>query len=436
MLERLLPLLPLTAQVNAAGHLSIGGCDMVKLVGQFGTPLYVFDELTLREMCRTFRREFQARHQETLVIYACKAYIGLALASLVDQEGLGADVVSGGELAFLAAVDFPPGKIYFHGNNKSPQELREALEYGVGRVVVDNFYELELLSRLAQEMGRRQPVLLRLSPGIDPHTHVKTTTGTVDSKFGFPIVTGQAAEAVDRALASPYLELVGLHFHLGSPIFQVEPYQEAIEVVVEFAARTPGLSLLELGVGGGFAVRYLPEDEPPSVATYAEAIVRTLQDACRRHHLPLPRLVVEPGRAIVARAGIALYTVGSWKEIPGIRRYVAVDGGMGDNIRPALYGSRYCALLANRPLDPPTGPVTVVGKFCESGDVLMWDVPLPAVGPGDILAVPVAGAYALAMASNYNASLRPAVVMVRDGQARLVRRRETYDDLLRCEVWP
>jgi diaminopimelate decarboxylase len=209
-----------------------------------------------------------------------------------------------------------------------------------------------------------------------------------------------------------------------------------MEVVVEFAARTPGLSLRELGVGGGFAVRYLPEDEPPSVAVYAQAIVGSLQDACHRRHLSLPRLVVEPGRAIVARAGVALYTVGSWKDVPGIRRYVAVDGGMGDNIRPALYGSRYCALLANRPLDPPTGPVTVAGKFCESGDVLMWDVPLPAVGPGDILAVPAAGAYALAMASNYNASLRPAVVMVRDGQARLVRRRETYDDLLRCEVWP
>ncbi len=436
MWESLRPLLPLTAEVNADGHLSIGGCDTVELARRFGTPLYVLDELTLREMCRAFRREFQARHPDTLVLYACKAYIGLALASLVAEEGLGADVVSGGELAFLAAVRFPPEKIYFHGNNKSPQELGEALDYGVGRVVVDNFYELELLSRLAGERGRRQAVLLRLSPGIDPHTHAKTTTGTVDSKFGFPIVTGQAAEAVRQALASPHLEVVGLHFHLGSPVFELAPYREAVAVTVEFAASLPALPLRELGVGGGFAVRYLPEDEPPSVAAYAQAIVEAVQESCHGHGLPLPRLVVEPGRAIVARAGVALYTVGSWKDIPGVRRYVAVDGGMGDNIRPALYGARYTALLANRPLEPPSTTVTVAGKFCESGDVLVWDAPLPPVGPGDVLAMPAAGAYALAMASNYNASLRPAVVMVREGQARLVRRRETYDDLLRCEVWP
>ncbi len=437
--EELKDVLPVTAAVNGAGHLTIGGCDAVELARRFGTPLYVFDEETLRHMCRAFRQEFAARHPDVRVVYACKAYVGRALAALLMEEGLGADVVSGGELAFLASVGFPPEAIYFHGNNKGEDELAEALAYGVGQVVADNFHELALLSQLAGSVGRRQRVLLRVSPGVDPHTHVKTTTGVLDSKFGFPIATGQAEEAVREALASPSLELVGLHFHLGSPIFELEPYREATAIVLGFAAamiERHGLELRELSVGGGFAAQYLPQEPPPPLSAYAEAIVGALREGCRRHGLPLPRLTVEPGRAIVARAGVALYTVGAWKDVPGIRRYVAVDGGMADNIRPALYGARYSALLANRPLDERRERVTVAGKYCESGDVLLWDADLPPLQPGDVLAVPAAGAYAPAMASNYNASLRPAIVFVRDGQARLVRRRETYDDLLRCELWP
>lgn len=437
--QRLSGILPVTAGVNEAGHLTLGGCDAVELARTFGTPLYVFDEETLRLMCRSFREEFAARHPDSLVIYACKAYIGRALAALLMEEGLGADVVSGGEMAFLRSVGFPPEGIYFHGNNKSPQELREALAYGVGRIVVDNFYELEILSALAAEAGRRQAILLRVSPGVDPHTHAKTTTGVLDSKFGFPLATGQAEEAVGRALASPSLELVGLHFHLGSPIFELAPFQEALGLVLAFAAEMGerhGLELRELSPGGGFAVQYVPEEPPPAVAAYAEAIVASLREGCRRHGLPLPRLVVEPGRAIVARAGVALYTVGASKEVPGVRRYVAVDGGMADNIRPALYGSRYSALVANKARDERRERVTVAGKYCESGDVLLWDVELPPLEPGDVLAMPAAGAYAPAMASNYNASLRPAIVMVRDGQARPVRRRESYEDLMRCELWP
>jgi diaminopimelate decarboxylase len=437
--EELRDVLPLTAAVNGAGHLAIGGCDAVALAQRFGTPLYVFDEETLRHMCRAFRQEFSARHPDVQVVYACKAYIGRALAALLMEEGLGADVVSGGELAFLASVGFPPEGIYFHGNNKSESELREALAYGVGQVVADNFHELGLLSRLAAEAGRRQRLLLRLSPGVDPHTHAKTATGVLDSKFGFPIATGQAEEAVRRALASPSLELVGFHFHLGSPIFELDPYRQAIAMVLAFAAEMRerhGLELRELSVGGGFAAQYLPQEPPPPVAEYAEAIVLSLREGCRRHGLPLPRLSVEPGRAIVARAGVALYTVGAWKDVPGLRRYVSVDGGMADNIRPALYGARYSALVANRPRDGRRERVTVAGKFCESGDVLLWDAELPPLEPGDVLAVPAAGAYAPAMASNYNAALRPAIVFVRDGQARLVRRRERYDDLLRCELWP
>ncbi len=438
-IEELKDVLPITAALSDEGHLAIGGCDTVELARRFGTPLYVFDEETVRGMCRAFCQEFAARYPDVRVVYACKAYIGRALAALLAEEGLGADVVSGGELAFLASVGFPPDTIYFHGNNKSEAELSEALAYGIGQVVVDNFHELELLSRLVGPLGRRQRVLLRVSPGVDPHTHAKTTTGVLDSKFGFPISTGQAEEAVALAMASPALELKGLHFHLGSPIFELDPYREAIDIVLSFASemrQRHGLELRELSVGGGFAAQYLPEAPPPPVSEYAEAIVAALRQGCQRRGLPLPRLAIEPGRAIVARAGVALYTVGAWKEVPGVRRYVAVDGGMADNIRPALYGSRYSALVANKPLDGRRQRVTVAGKYCESGDVLLWDVELPPLEPGDVLAVPAAGAYAPAMASNYNASLRPAIVFVRDGRARLVRRRETYDDLMRCEVWP
>lgn len=432
-------ILPVTAAVNEAGHLTIGGCDAVALAHEFGTPLYVFDEETLRQRCREFRSEFGSRYADTTVIYACKAYIGRALAALLAEEELGADVVTGGELAVLASVNFPPERVYFHGNNKSEGELRQALEYGVTRVVIDNFHEFHLLSGVAQALGRRQPVLLRVSPDVDPHTHAKTTTGVLDSKFGIPITTGQAEAALRKALEAPALELTGLHFHLGSPVFEVEPYKEAIGLVFAFAKGMRdrhGFEMREFSPGGGFAAQYVAEEPAPAVGEYAEAIVAALRDAAGEQGLPLPSLVIEPGRALVAQAGVALYTVGSTKDVPGVRRYVSVDGGMADNIRPALYGSRYSLLAANKALDGRRERVTVAGKYCESGDVLARDVALPPLAPGDVLAMAAAGAYAPALASNYNASLRPAIIFVRDGEARLVRRRETYDDLLRPEVWP
>jgi diaminopimelate decarboxylase len=430
-------ILPLTAAVDRAGHLTVGGCDTVELAREFGTPLYVFDEEDLRARCREFRREFEARHPDILIVYAAKAYLGRALASLVAEEGLGLDVVSGGELACARAVDFPLERVYFHGNNKSAQEIREALAAGVGRVAVDNFHELALLADAAASLGRRQAVLLRVTPGVDPHTHAYVSTGAVDSKFGLPLVGGRAEEAVVQALASPGLEVIGLHYHLGSQITETEPYRKAAEVVLEFAARMKerhGLELREYGVGGGIAVPYTRDVATPPVAEYAETVVGALQEGCRRHRLPLPRLTVEPGRAIVARAAVALYTVGATKEVPGVRTYVAVDGGMADNIRPALYGSRYEALVANRMADPPQEKVTVVGRYCESGDVLIPEAEVPRLWAGDLLALPVSGAYGLAMASNYNWALRPAVVMIKDGHARLIRRRETYDDLLACDI--
>jgi diaminopimelate decarboxylase len=432
-------ILPMTSAVNDEGHLTIAGCDTVELASEFGTPLYVFDEETLRHKCREFRTEFRSRHADSGVSYAAKAYLGRALAALLAEEEMDLEVVSGGELAIARSVDFPPQSMYFHGNNKSEEELREALDYGIGQVVADNLHELELLNRVALDAGKRQSILLRLSPNVDPHTHRHTTTGVLDSKFGFPIVTGQAEAAVKQALSLPAVELVGLHFHLGSPIFDVEPYQEAIQVVMAFAAQMGerhGLHLRVLSPGGGFAIQYVEDISAPPMAEYAAAIVSALAEACQAYSLPLPRLVVEPGRAIAGPACLALYRVGASKDIPGVRRYVAVDGGMGDNIRPALYSARYSALVANKVGEAERERVTIAGKFCESGDVLVRDVDLPRLEPGDLLAVAAAGAYCLPMASNYNAYLRPAIVMVKDGAARLIRRRETYEDLMRCDVYP
>jgi diaminopimelate decarboxylase len=447
--------LPLTAGVTEGGHLTLGGCDAVELAGEFGTPLYVFDEETLRGQCRAFQREFQSRYNNSVVAYAAKAYLGRALAGIIAQEGMSLDVVSGGELAVAASVSFPAERIYFHGNNKSEQELREALDYGpstglrtgVARIVVDNFHEMQLLNGIAQGRGGRQKVLLRLSPGIDPHTHAKTTTGTLENKFGIPLPTGQAEAAVRQALDMPGLELVGLHVHLGSPVFELEPYAQAVDAVLEFASRMrknygpsaglrTGFEMSEFSPGGGFAVAYTAEQHAPEPAVYAETVTSTLREGLWRYELPAPQLIVEPGRAIVARSAVALYTVGSSKEVPGVMRFVSVDGGMADNIRPALYESRYAALVANRVNDERRETVTVAGKYCESGDILMPDAELPPLEAGDVLAMPAAGAYALAMASNYNLSLRPAVVLVKDGEAKVMRRRETYEDLTRADVWP
>ncbi len=430
-------LFPVTAQINHKGHLVLGGCDALDLVAEYGTPLYVFDEETLRLMCREFVGEFGKLYPNTRVLYASKAFANAALARLVQEEGLGMDVVSGGELALAQAVGFPPEGVYFHGNNKTPAELEMALDYGIGRVVVDSFHELELLDTLARRRGRVQDIMLRLSPGVDPHTHSHTTTGILDSKFGFAIQTGHGAQAIRQALAARNLRLVGLHFHLGSPIFELEPYSIAVDAVLTFAAqfKGEGLELREFSPGGGFAIGYLRTQPPPPVSAYAQVITSALKARCADLGFGEPRLVIEPGRSIVGRAGVALYTVGAIKDIPTVRKYVSLDGGMGDNIRPALYGSRYEAVVANRVHDAPSEMVTLVGKYCESGDVLIKDIALPPLQAGDVVAIPSSGAYAPAMASNYNLNPRPAIVMVKGGKARLVRRRETYQDLMRCDVF-
>lgn len=433
--DKLSAILPDTATVGQDGHLAIGGCDVLSLAQEFDTPLYVFDEATLRRRCAEYQEEFTKRYPDTFVIYACKAFINRALAQLFKEEGLGLDVVSAGELAIAKSVDFPPERVYFHGNNKTREELELALEWGVGRIVVDNLYELSLLNGMAKKDGVVQDILLRLCPGIDPHTHRYTATGVVDSKFGFPMEQGE--EALLQAISTPNLKPIGLHVHLGSPIYELEPYQKAMEVMLQFAAKMRdkhGFELIELNLGGGFAIQYTLDAPAPSTADFAQALTSTLLRVTEELSLTRPRLVVEPGRAIVGQAGVALYRVGAIKEIPGVRKYVSVDGGIGDNIRPALYGSRYEAIAANKMKADEVEIVTIAGRYCQSGDILIRDIAMPKLEPGDIIAVPCSGAYSIPMASNYNAVLRPAIVLVKEGKARLIRRRETYEDLINRDI--
>jgi diaminopimelate decarboxylase len=428
-----LVLFPLTAAVNDKDHLVIGGCDCINLAAEYGTPLYVFDEAGLRQRCSEFKEEFRKRYPDTTVSYSTKAFLTRAMLRLVEEEGLDLDIVSAGELGFARAVNFPMARVHFPGNNKSQEELEMAVKYDIGHIVVDNLQELNML--LNMDRKKKINILLRLNPGIDPHTHKYNTTGIYDSKFGLTRATWDKAVAV--AQAAPNLNIDGLHFHLGSGIYELEPYLKALDVVLEYAAEIKdryGLDTNILSVGGGFAAQYTLEAVPPPVAAYAEVITGKLKNRCRELGLKQPKLIIEPGRAIVARSGMALYTVGVIKEIPGVRTYVSVDGGIGDNIRYPMYGYRQEALIANRASAQDTKFVTVCGKYCESGDILIKDIKLPEIKAGDILAEAGSGAYAVPMQMNYNAMFRPAIVFVRDGKARLVRRRETLEDLTRCDT--
>lgn len=424
---------PVSAGLDDAGNITVGGCAISDLAAKFGTPLYIYDEDTVRHMCRQFIGGFTEAYERTHVEYSSKAFANPVLAKIIAEEGLHMDIVTGGELVFAKAANFPAERLNFHGNNKDREELGEAIDYGVGRITLDSFYEIGLLNEVAGEKGVRQKVLLRVSPSVDPHTHMLTTTGILDSKFGFSIETGAAAEAVEQAITADNLDVVGIHFHLGSPIFELEPYSQAIDYVLKFAAEmrdAHGLQLTEFNPGGGFAVGYIGEELPLPISAYANEISEAVRSGCDRYGLEEPLLTVEPGRAIVARSGVAVYKVGGIKRIPNVRIYVSVDGGMGDNIRPALYSSEYTVRRASNPYETPTEKVTVVGKYCESGDYIAKDVDLPALDSGELLCTPTSGAYAVSMASNYNMTTRPAIVMVKDGNARLIRRRETYEDLL------
>ena len=415
-------LLPEGSVVDGRGRLSVAGCDLVDLAGSFGTPLIVYDEDNVRARCREARAVFG----DGAVAYAAKAFLCRAMAQLVRDEGLHLDVATGGELHVALAAGFPPERLVLHGNNKSSAELADAVDAGVGRIVVDSLDELDRLDALAAERGCRPVVLLRVTPGVEAHTHVYLTTGRDDSKFGFTVSSGAAAEAVQRARAADSVELVGIHAHIGSQVFRIDSFQRAVATLAAFA--NP-LDLPELSVGGGLGVAYVTGEEAPSITAWGEAVLGAAAEAGVR-----ARLSVEPGRAVVAQAAVALYTVGTIKHLPGIRTYVAVDGGMSDNPRPVLYGSGYEVFLPRAANAERPREVTVVGKHCESGDVLVADGWVPQdLAIGDVLGIPVAGAYGYSMASNYNKVPRPAVLFVRAGEAREVVRRETYDDLLRLD---
>ena len=431
-----LRLLPATAAVSADGRLAIGGCDLGWLAERFGTPLFVYDEAHLRGRCR----EYVAAFGPDGVAYAGKAFLCRAMVRLVAEEGLHLDVATGGELHVALSAGFPPARIVFHGNNKSDEELAAALAAGVGRIVADSFAELDRLENLVKG-GRPVPrVMLRVTPGVEAHTHEYIETGTEDSKFGFPVRPGDALEAAKRVAASPHLELAGLHCHIGSQIHVLQSYALAAAVVVNLAAEVEALSgpgsVAELNLGGGLGIAYHDGDDPPPVADYAAVLRRALAEAVGAAGLShTPALLVEPGRSIAAAAGVTLYRVGTIKEIAGVRTYVAVDGGMSDNVRPATYGARYEAFLPDRVEAERPRVVTVAGKHCEQGDLLVRNATLPAdLAVGDLLCTPATGAYGYSMASNYNKVPRPAVVFVASGDARLVVRRETVDDLLRLEA--
>jgi diaminopimelate decarboxylase len=429
---------PESTRRNDRGELEIGGVSTVELAAAFGTPLYVFDETTLRARASSIRRAFAAVYERSRVVYAAKAYLSPAIVRVLRDEGLGLDVVSGGELfaGLLAGVE--PEAIIFHGNNKSRLELEEAMTARVGLIAVDNAHEIALLDAVTRELGLDARVLLRLNPGVEPHTHHKMRTGAVDSKFGFPVWDGQADAAASAICATQRLRLVGYHAHVGSQIFDSELVAVTIGAMLAFAARVKrglGIDPEVLAPGGGFGVADDASGHDVSITRWAAAAAAALRRDCELHDLAQPTLIVEPGRAIVGPAGVALYEVGARKSIPDVRTYVSVDGGMADNIRPALYGARYSAALANRDAaGEPVESVTIAGKYCESGDILIDSIALPPLEPGDLLAIPMAGAYCLAMASNYNLSPRPAAVLVDEGKGRLIRRRETYQEMLRMEV--
>ena len=428
--------LPRTAEVRD-DHLFVGGVDMVELAHELGTALYVMDEADMRGRMEEYREAFRSRYENSDIIYASKAFLNKEVVRIAEAEGLCLDVSGGGELACARAVDFPMERVFVHGNNKTPTELREAIEAGVHRIVVDSRIELARVSQIAGELGVEQPIYLRITPGVEADTHEYIRTGCEDSKFGFTMLDDFAFRCIKDVLAAPHVKLVGLHCHIGSQIFALHSFREAVAVMVEFMARIRdeyGLVIEELDLGGGLGIAYTVDEKPSSIEDFAECTVNAVKDYCARFDVPLPRILVEPGRSLVANAGITLYTVGILKTLPNIRKYVAVDGGMSDNIRTALYHAEYEPTIANKAGQPRTEIVTLCGKHCESGDAVVIDMPLQHPDLGDIVAVFGTGAYCHSMSSNYNGQPRPAIVFVKDGQARVTTRRETYADLMARDI--
>jgi diaminopimelate decarboxylase len=429
-------LMPLTATVNAQDHLEIGGCDISDLVQRFGSPLYVLDEETLRSACRQYRQAFEQHYPgDSLVIYASKAWNCLAVCAIVASEGLGIDVVSGGELYTALQAGINPEKIYLHGNNKSLEELQFAVESGCA-IVVDNWYELETLAKIQDTPPSPTRILLRLTPGIECHTHEYIRTGHLDSKFGFD--PDQLEQVFAFVAQQPTLECIGLHAHIGSQIFELQPHEDLAGVMVGWLSKAAayGLPVQELDIGGGLGIRYTEADDPPSIDEWVRVVCEGVVKACEQQQVPLPRLIAEPGRSLIGSACVTSYTVGSQKVIPNLRTYVTVDGGMSDNPRPITYQSVYRAVLANQMSAEMTERVTIAGKHCESGDIVIQDAQLPPTKPGDTVVVMATGAYNYSMASNYNRLARPAAVLVHAGEANVILQRESYQDLLRQDRLP
>lgn len=428
-----------TSRINDRGHLEIGGVDATDLAAEFGTPLYVVDEELIRTRCREFVQAFRETGLKFQVAYASKAFCVKAMCRIADEENMSLDVVSDGELYTALEAGFPAERIHFHGNNKTPQEIEMGLDANIGCFVVDNFVELHMLNAIAASKNKHVKILLRVTPGVSAHTHEYISTGQQDSKFGFDLGNGAAYRAVEEASSLSHLELLGVHSHIGSQIFEVEGFKLAVEKVITFAAEVrSGLDFIfkVVNLGGGFGIRYVEEDQPLPLSDYVNAIADSIHTFFNRYDYPIPEIWIEPGRSIVGDAGTTLYTVGTYKDIPGVRKYVAVDGGMTDNPRPALYEAKYEAFLANRATETPEETVSVAGKCCESGDMLIWDLPLPQVKTGDILAVSCTGAYNFSMSNNYNRIRRPAVVFVKDGKADLVVKRESYEHLVGNDLIP
>ena len=424
-----------TNQINQAGHLTIGGVDSLKLAKEYGTPLVVYDVSQIRNQIRAFKKVFEEEQVNYAVSYASKAFASIAIYQVANEEGAYTDVVSAGELYTAMKANFPMERVSFHGNNKSKEELEMAVKNHVGKIMIDNFYEIDLLRQVLEEQDSEINVMLRITPGISAHTHEYDQTGQVDSKFGFDLKSGQADKALQEVLKNQRMHMLGIHAHIGSQIFELNGFEMAAAKLVDVAAswrKNYDYTAQVINVGGGFGIKYVQEDHPLKPEEFVKAIVKTIKDEATKHNFPLPEIDIEPGRSIVGPAGYNLYKVGSMKEIPGLVPYVAVDGGMGDNIRPALYQAKYETVLANDPQRKASQEFHVAGKYCESGDILA-DAKLPLLKAGDILAMLDTGAYGYSMASNYNRNPRPAVVFAEDGKAQVVIRRESLEDLVHLD---
>lgn len=424
--------------VNESGHLTVGGCDTVSLAKKYGTPYMCYDENMIRKNCREFVKSMEENYDGNgLVCYASKAFSCLEMCRICKEEKMGLDVVSGGEIFTAVKAGFPSERICFHGNNKTNDELTMALDNNVGRIVVDNVEELKRLSTLASKIGKLAKIMLRIKPGIDAHTHSFIRTGQIDSKFGFALETGEAMTAVKLAVETDSIDLCGLHCHIGSQIFDIAPFELAAKVMIDFISEikeTVGYEIRELNLGGGFGIKYLESDTPKPFSEYMKRVSVVVKNEAEKKNVKLPFILIEPGRSVVGAEGVTVYTVGAVKHIPNIRTYISVDGGMTDNPRYILYQSDYDVMCANKANEPKTEKVTVAGKCCESGDLIQENAPIQKVEAGDLLAVLSTGAYNYSMASNYNRIPRPIVIMAKDGESRIIIRRETYEDITRNDV--